>query len=423
MIVGIPQRGQGQRVPRGRDPRGRARADLARATRSSSRRRRGGLRAPRRAVRSPPARESLPNADEVFDAADMIVKVKEPQPAGVRPVPRRTRSCSRTCTWPPTEALTRVPARAQGRGASPTRPSQLADGRLPLLAPMSEIAGRMAPQVGAYFLEKPYGGRGMLMGGASGVAPAQRGRARGGDGGAERRLDRRRDGGRGDGARSRTLDRLRFVDQIQQGTDPDADEQRLALEQLVREADLVIGAVLVPGARAPQSGDRGDGARRCVPGSVIVDISIDQGGCVETAHMTTHSDPTYVEHGVVHYCVGNMPGAVPSTSTYALTNVTLPYALEIATHGLERAVREDPALALGVNALRRCRSRTPGGGGARPALRAARGRGRGQGRDRSRERTAGARRRSDGRSQRFLDHLARGAGLVRAHTSWRTGAI
>jgi alanine dehydrogenase len=149
----------------------------------------------------------------------------------------------------------------------------------------------------------------------------------------------------------KNLDRLRFIDQIHKGRIITLMSDQLTLEQRVRETDVLIGSVLVPGARAPKLvTEEMVGSMR--PGSVIVDIAIDQGGCVETARMTTHSDPTYVEHGVVHYCVGNMPGAVPNTSTYALTNVTLPYAIDIATKGLERAVREDAALAQGVNTYR-----------------------------------------------------------------------
>ena len=149
----------------------------------------------------------------------------------------------------------------------------------------------------------------------------------------------------------RSVERLRFIDQIQRGRVQTRMSGDLTIEQLVPEADLVVGAVLVPGARAPHLVTE-DLVRSMRPGSVLVDISIDQGGCIETAHMTTHSDPTYVLHGVVHYCVGNMPGAVPRTSTYALTNVTLPYALAIAEHGVREAARRDPALALGVNAYR-----------------------------------------------------------------------
>jgi alanine dehydrogenase len=149
----------------------------------------------------------------------------------------------------------------------------------------------------------------------------------------------------------KNVDRLRFVDQIWRGRIQTVKSSRLAIERLVREADLVIGAVLVPGAKAPHLVTESM-VQAMQPGAVVVDISIDQGGCFETSHVTTHSHPTYVVHDVVHYCVGNMPGAVPRTSTYALTNVTIPYAIEIAGRGLEQAVREDPALAHGVNVYR-----------------------------------------------------------------------
>jgi alanine dehydrogenase len=212
---------------------------------------------------------------------------------------------------------------------------------------MSEIAGRMAPHTGATYLERSHGGRGVLMGGASGVAPARcvvLGAGMAGlnaawiAAGMEAEVV----------VLDKNVDRLRYVDQIQRGRIQTVMSSALAIEQLVVDADLVIGAVLVPGARAPKLVTE-DVVAAMRPGSVIVDISIDQGGCVETAHVTTHSNPTYIEHDVVHYCVGNMPGAVPRTSTYALTNVTLPYALAIAADGLEEAVRRDPALALGVN--------------------------------------------------------------------------
>jgi alanine dehydrogenase len=205
----------------------------------------------------------------------------------------------------------------------------------------------MAPQEGAKYLERPNGGRGVLMGGASGVAPARvivLGAGMAGlnaawiAAGMEAEVV----------ALDKNVDRLRHVDQIQRGRIQTVMSSALAIERLVKDADLVIGAVLVPGARAPHLVTE-EMVASMLPGSVIVDISIDQGGCVETARMTTHSDPVYVQHGVVHYCVGNMPGAVPRTSTYALTNVTLPYAIAIASEGLEGAVRRDPALALGVN--------------------------------------------------------------------------
>jgi len=147
----------------------------------------------------------------------------------------------------------------------------------------------------------------------------------------------------------KNLDRLRYIDQMQRGRIMTLMSDRLTIEQRVKESDVIVGSVLIPGARAPKLVTE-EMVRSMRPGSVVIDIAIDQGGCFETSHMTTHSDPTYVVHDVVHYCVGNMPGAVPNTSTYALTNVTLPYALAIADHGLEDAVRADPVLAGGLNA-------------------------------------------------------------------------
>jgi alanine dehydrogenase len=205
----------------------------------------------------------------------------------------------------------------------------------------------MAPHVGATYLERPHGGRGVLMGGAAGVAPARvvvLGAGMAGLNAAWIAAGMEADVV----VLDKNVDRLRYIDQIQRGRIQTVMSSRLAVEQLAVEADLVIGAVLIPGAKAPHLVTE-DMVRAMRPGSVIVDISIDQGGCVETARVTTHSNPVYVEHDVVHYCVGNMPGAVPRTSTYALTNVTLPYAIDIASKGLEDAVREDPALALGVN--------------------------------------------------------------------------
>jgi alanine dehydrogenase len=224
---------------------------------------------------------------------------------------------------------------------------QLPDGRLPLLAPMSEVAGRMAPHVGARLLEKEYGGRGVLMGGVSGVRPAKvlvLGAGMAGSNAAWIAAGMEAEVVVVD----KNLDRLRFIDQIHKGRIMTLASDRLTLEQRVRESDVVIGTVLVPGARAPKLVTE-EMVASMRPGSVIIDISIDQGGSVETARMTTHSDPTYVVHDVVHYCVGNMPGAVPNTSTYALTNVTLPYALAIADRGLEEALGQDAALAKGLN--------------------------------------------------------------------------
>jgi alanine dehydrogenase len=287
----------------------------------------------------------LPDADAVFEAADMIVKVKEPQPEEFP----RFREGHILFTYLHLAADGPLTAfLAERKVASVAYETvELPDRRLPLLAPMSEIAGRMAPHVGATYLERPYGGRGVLMGGAAGVAPARvvvLGAGMAGLNAAWIAAGMEADVV----VLDKNVDRLRYIDQIQRGRIQTVMSSRLAIEQLALDADLVIGAVLIPGAKAPHLVTE-DMVRAMRPGSVIVDISIDQGGCVETAHVTTHSDPVYVEHDVVHYCVGNMPGAVPRTSTYALTNVTLPYAIDIASKGLEGAVRDDPALALGVN--------------------------------------------------------------------------
>ncbi|MEY3575047.1 MAG: alanine dehydrogenase, partial [Actinomycetota bacterium] len=226
---------------------------------------------------------------------------------------------------------------------------QLADKSLPLLAPMSEIAGRLATQAGAYYLQRPYGGRGVLMGGAPGVRPAKvmvigagnvgwnAARIAAGMEAEVTILDK-------------NLDRLRFVDQIHQGRITTLASNRGAIERTIAEADLVIGAVLIAGARAPIVVTE-DMVKSMKKGSVIVDVAIDQGGCVETMRETTHTEPVYEMHGVLHYAVGNMPGAVPNTSTYALTNATLPYQLSLAVHGARGAAHADPAIALGVNTI------------------------------------------------------------------------
>jgi alanine dehydrogenase len=223
------------------------------------------------------------------------------------------------------------------------------DGRLPLLAPMSEVAGRMATQIGAHFLERENGGRGVLLGGAPGVRPARVVVIGAGNVGwnaawiaagmeAEVVL------------LDKDLDRLRWVDQIHKGRIMTLASNRGSVERAVSEADLVIGAVLVPGGRAPVIVTT-ELVRSMKERSVIVDVAIDQGGCVEGIHETTHSDPVFERNGVLHYAVGNIPGAVPHTSTYALTNATLPYLSALATKGLAAACAADGALALGVNTL------------------------------------------------------------------------
>ena len=226
---------------------------------------------------------------------------------------------------------------------------QLANGALPLLAPMSEVAGRLAPQMGAHFLERHNGGRGVLMGGAPGVRPAKVVVLGAGNVGwnaawiaagmeAEVVLI------------DKNLDRLRWVDQIHRGRIMTLASNRGAIERSVADADLLIGAVLVAGGRAPVVVDEVMVAGM-KPEAVIVDVAVDQGGCIETIRETTHDDPVYEAHGVIHYAVGNMPGAVPHTSTYALTNATLPYLHEVAVHGPAAAARRDPAMALGVNTV------------------------------------------------------------------------
>jgi alanine dehydrogenase len=225
---------------------------------------------------------------------------------------------------------------------------QLDDGSLPLLAPMSEIAGRLATQAGAHFLERPQGGRGVLMGGAPGVRPAKVVVIGAGNVGYNAAwiaagmqaeviiLDK-------------NLDRLRYIEQICIGRTTTLASNRGAIERVLADADLLIGAVLVAGARAPIVVSE-DMVRSMKRGSVIVDVAVDQGGCIATTHETSHTDPVYEKHGVIHYAVGNMPGAVPNTSTYALTNATLPYQIQIASLGARAAAQQSQAICLGVNA-------------------------------------------------------------------------
>jgi alanine dehydrogenase len=224
---------------------------------------------------------------------------------------------------------------------------QLPDGSLPLLAPMSEVAGRMATQVGAHVLERAQGGRGVLMGGVPGVKAAKVvviGAGVSGMNASEIALGMQADVWILD----KNVARLREVDRVYRGHAQTITSNLYEVEKAVLDADLVIGAVLVPGAKAPTLVSN-DLVARMRPGSVLVDIAIDQGGCFEDSRPTTHANPTYRVHDSIFYCVANMPGAVPHTSTYALTNVTLPYAVELADRGWMDALRADPALALGLN--------------------------------------------------------------------------
>jgi alanine dehydrogenase len=287
----------------------------------------------------------LPTADDVWQTADLVLKVKEPVAEEYHRM-RRDQvlftylhlAASRPCT----DALM-----SSGITSIAYETVQLPDRSLPLLAPMSEVAGRMAPQVGAHHLQRDGGGRGVLMGGVSGVYAAKvvvLGAGVSGLNAAAIAL--------GMQAEVLLLDlnvpKLRGADAIYQGHLQTVASNAYEIERAVIDADLVIGAVLVPGARAPKLISN-DLVARMKPGSVLVDIAIDQGGCFEDSRPTTHDEPTYRVHDSVFYCVANMPGAVPHTSTYALTNVTLPYITAIADHGWRDALRADPALALGLS--------------------------------------------------------------------------
>jgi alanine dehydrogenase len=289
--------------------------------------------------------EVVPDAPELWERAELICKVKEPQPSEFE----FFRKEQVIFTYLHLAAYPGVADALLEHGVTGIayETVQLPAGELPLLAPMSEVAGRMSVQVGAHFLERPHGGRGVLMGGAPGVRPARVVVLGAGNvgwnaawmaAGLEAEVD----------LLDKNIDRLRHVDQIQMGRITTLASNRGQVERVIGDADLVIGAVLVAGSRAPVVVTE-DMVRSMKPGAVLVDIAIDQGGCIETSHETTHSEPTFERHGVVHYAVGNMPGAVPHTSTYALTNVTLPYVVELARLGVAEAVGQDPPLALGVN--------------------------------------------------------------------------
>jgi alanine dehydrogenase len=289
--------------------------------------------------------EIVGDADAVFAAADMIVKVKEPQPVEVaRLEPRHTLFTYLHLAPDPelTQGLV-----DSGATCIAYETVENVRGRLPLLAPMSEVAGKIATQAGAFILEKPLGGRGILLGGVPGV-PAAKVKIIGGGvvgmNAAFIAIGMEADVTVFD----RNIDRLRELDVAFGGRADTCFASTLAIEEHLVEADLVIGAVLVAGARAPHVVTR-EQLKLMKRHAVLVDVSIDQGGCFETSRPTTHSDPTYEEEGITHYCVANMPGAVPVTSTWALTNATMPYVIKLADHGVQRALSSDPGFMLGLN--------------------------------------------------------------------------
>ena len=287
----------------------------------------------------------LDTADQVWANAELILKVKEPIAAEYH----QMREGQTLFTYLHLAADKALTAELVSRKVTAIayETVELPDRSLPLLAPMSEVAGRLAPQVGAHTLMRAQGGRGVLMGGVSGVYAAKVvviGAGVSGMNAAAIALGMQAEVLLLD----RNVARLRLADAIYQGHCQTVTSNAYEVERAIMDADLVIGAVLVPGAKAPTLVTN-EQVSRMKPGSVLVDISIDQGGCFEDSRPTTHADPTYPVHDSVFYCVANMPGAVPHTSTYALTNVTLPYAVELATHGWRGALRADPALALGLN--------------------------------------------------------------------------
>ncbi|MEW6335226.1 MAG: alanine dehydrogenase [Thermodesulfobacteriota bacterium] len=292
--------------------------------------------------------EIVKRAEEIYEQADMIMHVKEPQPREYRLI-RKNQILFAYLHLAANEKLTRAMVNSQSIDIA-YETIQKPDGSLPLLIPMSEVAGRMAIQEGAKYLEMEYGGSGVLLGGVPGVEPATVLVIGGGTVGTEAARM-----ACGLGARVYVLDaclaRLRYLNDIMPPNCVTILSSPSVIRKLVREADLVIGAVLNPGAAAPKLVTR-DMLKTMKKGSVLVDVSIDQGGCFETSRATTHRNPIYPIDGIIHYCVANMPGAVARTSTQALTNATLPYAAEIADKGWKRAMKENPEIRRGANVIR-----------------------------------------------------------------------
>ena len=289
----------------------------------------------------------LPTIEEVYDKAEMIIKVKEPI-AIEYPLIKKDQLLFTYFHFASYQPLTEAMIE-NGSICLAYETVELPDRSLPLLVPMSEVAGRMAVQEGAKFLEKPEGGRGVLLGGVPGVAPARVLILGGGIVGTQAAKM-----AAGMGALVTILDvnlnRMRYLEDILPPNVITMYSNEVNIRELIKTHDLIVGAVLIPGAKAPMLITR-DMLKEMRPGTVLVDVAVDQGGCIETCRPTTHDDPIFVIDGVVHYCVANMPGAVPYTSTIALTNATLPYALKLADLGWQAACRQDPALRLGLNVV------------------------------------------------------------------------
>ncbi len=289
--------------------------------------------------------EIIETSEEIFAKAEMVMHVKEPQPSEYDLI-RKDQIIFTYLHLAAEEKLTKKLIESHSINIA-YETIQKTDGSLPLLTPMSEVAGRMAAQEGAKYLEMPQGGRGILLGGVPGVSPGNVVIIGGGIVGINAAKM-----ACGLGAKvyllDNNLERLRYLSEVMPSNCFTVASSPTILRELLKEADLVIGAVLVPGAKAPKLVTR-EMLKVMKPGAVMVDVAIDQGGCFETSHPTTHNDPTYVVDNILHYCVANMPGAVAKTSTLALTNATLPYALEIANKGWKKACRKNNEIALGAN--------------------------------------------------------------------------
>ena len=291
--------------------------------------------------------EILPGIEDVYQASEMIIKVKEPI-AREYPLVKKDQLVFTYFHFASSRELTEAMVKS-GAICLAYETVEKADRSLPLLIPMSEVAGRMAVQEGAKYLEKPMGGRGILLGGVPGVRPAKVMVLGGGIVGTHAAKM-----AAGLGADVTVLDinldRLRYLSEIMPANVNTFYSSEFNIRELIPTHDLIIGAVLIPGAKAPHLITR-DMLKKMRPGTVLIDVAVDQGGCIETAKPTTHENPTYVVDGIVHYCVANMPGAVPYTSTLALTNATLPYAIQLANKGWQKACMDNKELLLGLNVI------------------------------------------------------------------------